>query len=362
VSLLSRLLSRQTLLSDRFLYATPAGIGLEADEIEFDASGGLKLRGWLLKGEKAGAIVFCAGNSANVSCHLEYVRLAQRTGHSVIAFDYRGFGRSDGDPDLRPQLFNLAWEVYNGDFESLKTAIGSNPEARASFTQYLFERNRSDDALRLWNSLSEHEKRANRKTGKAIITSLLAAKRFHNAIAIWNDLSPSLTYRAEIGKVLDGGFESELGRASEEPFVWQVKPSSQLQISPDTSKRHSGERSLRLSFQVRSRLNDIGISQLVGVTPATDYDFECYLKTDGLQSGSKPMIQITDAADNAILATSSEAPGGNNDWQQVSLHFKTGEKAEAVIIRIVREPCGEDASCPIYGSIWYDDFNLTRRN
>src|SRR5262249_17956310 len=46
VSLLSRLLSRQTLLSDRFLYATPAGIGLEADEIEFDASGGLKLRGW----------------------------------------------------------------------------------------------------------------------------------------------------------------------------------------------------------------------------------------------------------------------------------------------------------------------------
>lgn len=117
MSLLSRLLSRKTLLADRFLYATPASLGLEAEEVEFPAGGGLKLRGWLCPGEKAGVVVFCPGNSANVSCHLEYVRLARMAGFSVLAFDYRGFGRSDGEPDLR----SLPLDVEAaGNFASLR--------------------------------------------------------------------------------------------------------------------------------------------------------------------------------------------------------------------------------------------------
>jgi tetratricopeptide (TPR) repeat protein len=269
---------------------------------------------------------------------------------------------SEGDPELRPQLFNVAWEVYRDDLESMKKAIGTSPEVRAHFSQYLFEHERYDDALRLWNSLSEVEMRANRKTGNSIITSLFAAKRFHDAMAIWNDLSVSVTYRAEIGKILEGGFESDIPRNSDQAFGWQVKTAPEPQISIDTYKKHGGSRSLQLVFRVRSQLEEIGVSQLVAVTPSTEYDLEYYVKTEGLQSGATPMIQIFDAADNAVLATSSEAPHGNNDWQPVSLHFKTGDKAQAVLLRVTRSTCGEDSSCPIFGTLWYDDFNLTHRN
>jgi hypothetical protein len=37
---------------------------------------------------------------------------------------------------------------------------------------------------------------------------------------------------------------------------------------------------------------------------------------------------------------------------------------EAVILRIVRVSCSTEETpiCPIYGSVWYDDFTFKRRN
>jgi pimeloyl-ACP methyl ester carboxylesterase len=100
VPFLARFFSKRTLLADRFLYATPASLGLEAEEVVFRSTGGVHLRGWFFEGKKRGTVVFCSGNAANVSFHLEYARLAARTGYSLLCFDYRGFGRSDGEPDL----------------------------------------------------------------------------------------------------------------------------------------------------------------------------------------------------------------------------------------------------------------------
>ncbi len=99
--MISRFLSRHTLHADRFLYATPEGLGLAAEDVEFWSKRGVKLRGWLLRGTKRGTVVFCPGNSGNLSSHLEYVRLGLCTGYSVLGFDYCGFGRSDGEADLR---------------------------------------------------------------------------------------------------------------------------------------------------------------------------------------------------------------------------------------------------------------------
>ena len=55
---------------------------------------------------------------------------------------------------------------------------------------------------------------------------------------------------------------------------------SQVQIGIDAGQGHSGSRSLRVYFQVRSHIDTINVSQLVPVKPNTEYDFECYVKTD----------------------------------------------------------------------------------
>ena len=42
--------------------------------------------------------------------------------------------------------------------------------------------------------------------------------------------------------------------------------------------------------------------------------------------------------------------------------FKTPPKAEAVIVKIVRGNCADTEVCPIFGTLWYDDFSIKRRN
>jgi hypothetical protein len=120
---------------------------------------------------------------------------------------------------------------------------------------------------------------------------------------------------------------------------------------------------LRLAFQVRAKLDAVNVSQLVPVTANTEYEFEYYFTTDKLETGSAPIVQLVDAADGAVLASSPQAPSGTNPWTRFSQVFKTGSKTQAVTIKIARMPCNEEENviCPIFGSIWYDDFSFKRR-
>jgi hypothetical protein len=270
---------------------------------------------------------------------------------------------SEADSELRPQQFNLIWQIYSDDPEALKNAVGQSAGARATFALYLLTQDRFDDGLRLWNDLNNEEKKANKENGESIIKNLTRGLRFHDALKVWNDIT-SENYRAEVGRVFDGSFEEQVAYGPETVFGWQVKNAPQMQIGIDPAKSHGGARSLRLMFQVRADLEAINVSQLVPVIPGTDYDFECYVATDKLQTGSAPQVQILDATNNTVLASSQMAPGGTNDWNRISLSFKSGEKTEAVTLKIVRVSCKTDETpvCPIFGSVWYDDFSFKRRN
>lgn len=268
---------------------------------------------------------------------------------------------SDQNPLLQSQLFNLAWQVNKNDFESLKTSIGTTPDARAQFSQYLLERGRFDEGLRLWHTLSETERRARRYAADPIIVKLISAKRFHLALEIWNDVAPGPAYRGALGHIIDRSFEDNVAHGPDAVFGWQVQSVSQVQMGIDAGVGHQGSRSLRLFFQVRSKLEGINASQLVPVQPNTQYDLESYVRTERLESASTPYIAIFDAADDKFMVASSAARDGTNNWERIALSFKTGEKTEAVRIKILRAPCPDNAVCPIFGTVWYDDFDLKSR-
>ena len=268
---------------------------------------------------------------------------------------------SEENGPFQSQLFNLAWQLHKDDFEALRAAVGNSPGIRAAFSQYLVGRGRYDDGLKLWNSLTETEKRENRFAADKIIASLISAQHFHQAMEIWNEVAPGPAYNADLGHILDGGFENNLAHGPGAVFGWQVQSNSQVQIGIDAGQGHSGSRSLRVYFQVRSHIDTINVSQLVPVKPNTEYDFECYLKTERLESAETPVVQIVNAGDDAALASSPSSPGGNNGWQRISLSFKTGEKTEAVKVKMVRNSCADSPVCPIFGTVWYDDFDLKPR-
>ena len=271
---------------------------------------------------------------------------------------------SEADPELRPQQFHLIWEVYGEDPEALKNAVGESFAARAQFAQYLVGQNKIDEGLRLWNTLSNAEKRTSVETGEAIITSLTKAFRYHEGFTVWNEISGD-NFGAVAGQVFDGSFEKSATYTPNSVFGWQVKATPGMRIDVDPAKSHSGSHSLRMMFQVRSNMDPMNVSQLIPVVPMAEYDLEYFVGSDKLESASTPQIQIFNAADERTpLASSPTAPSGTKNWNRFNLSFKTGENVQAIIIRIVRFSCStkEAPVCPIFGTVWYDDFSLKRKN
>ena len=192
-----------------------------------------------------------------------------------------------------------------------------------------------------------------------MLNSLLGGKHFQRAMELRNDLTPQGAERVTEEQIIDGGCEQSAA-ANTGPFGWQVKGTRQAQVSFDARNHHSGGRSLHILFQAPGKA-EFTVSQLVVILPGTQYNLDCFIKTHQMASAGSPEVEVLDAADGALLGASQPAPPENNDWQPITIDFKTGPKTEAILIRINRSSCGENTVCPIFGGVWYDDFNLKRR-
>jgi tetratricopeptide (TPR) repeat protein len=266
---------------------------------------------------------------------------------------------AEANPELRPQLFNVAWTLYGQNIDEIKKVVGDSAVARAEFATYLIGRGRLDDALSLWSGLKPAEKKEQSATGAALMKSLLEQKRYHAALSISGDLNPEAGSE-KAKQLVNGGFEEDIETTGANWLSWQIKSDPpQAQIAIDGSTRRSGARSLRILFKAPSTLSFDNVAQMVVVDPATQYRLEYYVRAEDLKSAGTPVIEIIDASDGkTLLGASQPLPAGTYDWQPVTINFKTPPKTEAVTVRIVRATCGTDAVCPIFGIVWYDDFNL----
>lgn len=106
-------------MEGRFLYfptrelsATPGAFGLRADELSLLTEDGVRLHGWWIKGVGGRALLFFHGNAGNIADRLDRARvLNERLGLDVFLVDYRGYGRSQGDPS-EEGLYRDARTVY----------------------------------------------------------------------------------------------------------------------------------------------------------------------------------------------------------------------------------------------------------
>ena len=78
-------------------FRTPDQVGLPADEVYFRNATGQRLRGWIFTAEgSTQTILFCMGNTGNISLMLPYAKILQDAGFEVLLFDYQGYGNSEG--------------------------------------------------------------------------------------------------------------------------------------------------------------------------------------------------------------------------------------------------------------------------
>jgi len=108
------------LFETRFIYfpsraheATPAGLGLPSEEVRLTAEDGVRLHGWFLPVQGARwTVLLSHGNAGNISHRLDRTLFLQtRLGASVLLYDYRGYGSSEGSPD-EPGTYRDARAAY----------------------------------------------------------------------------------------------------------------------------------------------------------------------------------------------------------------------------------------------------------
>lgn len=79
---------------------TPADAGLkEYEDVEIVTEDGIKIHGWYIPHPKPLAyMIFFHGNAGNISDRIWSIDVFNQMGLSVFIFDYRGYGKSEGDP------------------------------------------------------------------------------------------------------------------------------------------------------------------------------------------------------------------------------------------------------------------------
>jgi len=93
--------SSMIFMPEKKTYVTPAMLHLNSEDVYFN-SGMYRLHGWWLhaKPPVRGTILFLHGNAENISTHIASVYWLPAHGYDVFLFDYRGYGKSEGQPTL----------------------------------------------------------------------------------------------------------------------------------------------------------------------------------------------------------------------------------------------------------------------
>jgi len=92
---------------------TPAAYGLKFQDIHLTTEDGVVLHGWLMPHSKARfTLLHFHGNAGNISHRIHLYEQWHRMGLSVLAIDYRGYGKSEGTPS-EAGLYSDARAAWN---------------------------------------------------------------------------------------------------------------------------------------------------------------------------------------------------------------------------------------------------------
>ena len=112
---------------------TPDRLDVEYEDVWFSAADGTRLHGWYMGADGSrGTVLHLHGNAENISTHHLDVTWLTRHGWDVFAFDYRGYGWSEG----RPSVGGVHQDAHAA-YRYLLAERGARPETTVVFGQSL---------------------------------------------------------------------------------------------------------------------------------------------------------------------------------------------------------------------------------
>ncbi|MBF0674715.1 alpha/beta hydrolase [Pseudomonas sp.] len=180
------------------LRGTPDQLGMPYADVHLRAADGTRLHGWWLPARLGdnertkGVIYFLHGNAENISTHLGAMSWITFSGWDLFILDYRGFGLSQGSPDI-PSVYQdaeagLEWAAQQAQTRQLPLVVlGQSLGGAVAATLVAQSPPDQVSALILDSAFSSYRRIAREKLAEPWLTTLF---RYPLAWTIRDDYSP----------------------------------------------------------------------------------------------------------------------------------------------------------------------------
>jgi len=269
----------------------------------------------------------------------------------------------EADPKRGAAAFALCMRFEPDVHAVLERVLPHSQAAYISVISALSEQQQTDQALIAWSSLAALHPHLDINESYPLLGALVHKRQMTEAQRVWGqalafagvsrpqDLAGSLVW--------DGGFESNVVVGG---LTWYY-PSlvGGVMITLDTKEKHSGNRSLRLTFSGLRNVNFSDVCQYVAVEPSTSYWFSAWVRTQDISTDQGVRFGLHSVGDSENSIAWTEDVRGTQPWTQVKFLWTSGSDIRELQLCVSRLPSAKFDS-KIGGSAWIDDVALVPRS
>jgi tetratricopeptide (TPR) repeat protein len=294
--------------------------------------------------------------SAEVSWR--YGNFLLRQGELELAFSE--IRRSvEADPNRAAEAFSRCVRVEPNADVILDRVLPAKRDVYVAVMQDLTGDRQIENALKVWKRLAAMHPKISLTDVALLVLVLRQMDQAEEAHSVWEQAA-GFAGLADLegpkgSAVWDGGFESDvMGQG----YAWRFSNNSHgVQIGFDSQEKHSGKRSLRVSFDGNSDIDFRDVCQTVPVEGATSYELSGWMQTKVLTTDEGVRLELRPRTPGAAPVTTSDVHG-TQPWTRVATTWEAAKDSQEVEICLRRDASDQEDN-KIRGTVWVDDAALT---
>jgi tetratricopeptide (TPR) repeat protein len=265
----------------------------------------------------------------------------------------------ESDPKRGAEAFSRVFRAEPDVDRILNRALPPNRDVYVNVIWDQITDGQTDIALQVWDRLVAIHPRLPLRDVFPLIGALRNSKRIADARRVWDQaviVADMTDLQGPPGSVLwDGGFESGVAGGG---YSWLFPEGVQnVQINIDAQEMHSGNHSLRLTFDGKSIVTSTDICHYVPVQPLTSYRFSAWVKTRAVTTDQGIRFQLRSLGTQDLSAAVTPELHGSEPWTHIEIPWSSGKDVQEVQVCLVRL-LSDQLENKIKGTTWVDDVAL----
>ena len=297
------------------------------------------------------------GYPESADIHWQYGNFLLRRGELPAAFGQFRF-TLQRDPKRALEVISRCWRAEPDIYIMLQQVLPASTPIYLDSVNFLLNEKETDAALVVWERIVLLQARLRLQDVNLLLEVLLQKGRASEAIQVWDQalkLSESNRPPSVPGSLVwDGGFETDI---SDVGFAWRFRDYRGAFHGFDKRIKHSGNRSLRITFVGTENVSFAGACQFVPIEPGITYDFEGWLRTENIATTDRGINFFLSANGDPRTEASPEL-FGTHDWTRFVLPWKAAAGSHVLQICVARQASSLSFE-RISGTVWADDVLLT---